>query len=94
MFRTANYEPGRERVGVGYTLFYLSQLVAYCACADDVRERGLNWSGLDRRGEQWPVLWPELTLVPRATLRGVAELHVASGMPKWRMKLAGLARQA
>ena len=27
--------------------------------------------------------WP--TLVPRATLRGVAELHVASGMPQWRM---------
>ena len=25
------------------------------------------------------------TLVPRATLRGVAELHVASGMPQWRM---------
>ena len=25
------------------------------------------------------------TLVPRATLRGVAELHVASGMPHWRM---------
>ena len=24
-------------------------------------------------------------LVPRATLRGVAELHVASGMPQWRM---------
>ena len=23
--------------------------------------------------------------VPRATLRGVAELHVASGMPQWRM---------
>ena len=26
-----------------------------------------------------------VTLVPRATLRGVAELHVASGMPQWRM---------
>ena len=26
-----------------------------------------------------------ITLVPRATLRGVAELHVASGMPQWRM---------
>ena len=25
------------------------------------------------------------TLVPRATLRVVAELHVASGMPQWRM---------
>ena len=25
------------------------------------------------------------TLVPRATLRGVAEVHVASGMPQWRM---------
>ena len=25
------------------------------------------------------------TLVPRATLRGVAELHVASGMAQWRM---------
>ena len=25
------------------------------------------------------------TLVPRATLRGVAELHVASGMPQCRM---------
>ena len=25
------------------------------------------------------------TLVPRATLRGVAELHVASGIPQWRM---------
>ena len=25
------------------------------------------------------------TLVPRATLCGVAELHVASGMPQWRM---------
>ena len=25
------------------------------------------------------------TLVPRATLRGVVELHVASGMPQWRM---------
>ena len=25
------------------------------------------------------------TLVPRATLRGVAELHVASGMPQWQM---------
>ena len=27
--------------------------------------------------------WP--TLFARATLRGVAELHVASGMPQWRM---------
>ena len=27
------------------------------------------------------------TLVPRATLRGVAKLHVASGMPQWRMFL-------
>ena len=27
----------------------------------------------------------EGTLVPRATLRGVAELHVGSGRPKWRM---------
>ena len=26
-----------------------------------------------------------LTLVPRATLRGVAELYVGSGMPQWRM---------
>ena len=25
------------------------------------------------------------TMVSRATLRGVAELHVASGMPHWRM---------
>ena len=25
------------------------------------------------------------TLVPRATLRGVAELHVASGMAQWRI---------
>ena len=25
------------------------------------------------------------TLVPRPTLRGVAQLHVASGMPQWRM---------
>ena len=29
--------------------------------------------------------WLGFTLVPRATLRGVAELHVASGMPQWRM---------
>ena len=26
-----------------------------------------------------------ITLIPRATLRGVAELHVASGIPQWRM---------
>ena len=26
-----------------------------------------------------------LTLVPRATLRGVAELYVGSGMAQWRM---------
>ena len=26
-----------------------------------------------------------ILLIPRATLRGVAELHVASGMPQWRM---------
>ena len=29
--------------------------------------------------------WVSDTLVPKATLRGVAELHVASGMPQWRM---------
>ena len=27
----------------------------------------------------------DVTLVPRATLRGVAALRVASGMPQWRM---------
>ena len=29
--------------------------------------------------------WHQRTLVPRATLRGVAERHVASGMAQWRM---------
>ena len=33
------------------------------------------------------VIWAmaSLTLVPRAILRGVAELHVAPGMTQWRM---------
>ena len=31
------------------------------------------------------ICWHYTTLVLRATLRGVAELHVASGMPQWRM---------
>ena len=42
---------------------------------DDKRNESMLWSGLTSFA----------TLVPRATLCGVAELHVASGMPQWRM---------
>ena len=38
-----------------------------------------------RRDSQSTVAGPPSTLVPRATLRAVAELHVASGIPQWRM---------
>ena len=32
-----------------------------------------------------PLGWGKTTLVFRATLRGVPELHVASSMPQWRI---------
>ena len=35
--------------------------------------------------EIWLITLCQHTLVPRATLRGVAELHAASSMPQWRM---------
>ena len=38
-----------------------------------------------RKDSQSTVAGPPSTQVPRATLSGVAELHVASGMPQWRM---------